>query len=124
MGADGTPFRLALLVRSPACSTRESRAQLDVALAALSLDFSVELYFVGDAVLQLAADRRGAEAGMPAGFRAWAALPELGEVKVFAEAAWIARCEQGGTEWLLPVEGLGHARMKTAWRECDRVVVL
>ena len=115
---------LALLVRSSPCTGRETRAEVDLALAALALDFSLEIYFFGDAVLQLAKDKTGAGALVPGGYKAWAALPELGDVTVYAESAWTARCERAGVEWLLPVEQLGPARMKNAWRQCDRVVVL
>ena len=116
--------RLALLVRTGPYLSREARAEVDLALAALALDFSLEVYFFGDAVLQLANDKTGAGALVPGGYKAWAALPELGDVTVYAESTWAARCERVGVEWLLPVERLGPARMKNAWRQCDRVLVL
>lgn len=115
---------MALLIRSAACATRETRAEVDLALAALTLDYRLEVYFLGDAVLQLAREKRGKEALLPGGYKAWGALPDLGNVKVYAESAWMGRCEHNGSEWLLPVEGLGRARMKNAWRSCDRVLVL
>lgn len=117
-------LRLALLVRSSPCAGRETRAEVDLALAALALDFRLEIYFFGDAVLQLAKEKTGTEALIPGGFKAWAALPELGDVMVYAESAWAARCERTGVEWLLPVEWLGRARMNNGWRRCDRVMVV
>ncbi|MEE4218342.1 MAG: DsrE family protein [Xanthomonadales bacterium] len=116
--------RLALLVRTGVYGSRESRAEADMALAALSLDFDVEVFFTGDAILQLAADKAAAGASLPAGYRAWSALPDLGSVQVFAESGWLERCHGLGIELVLPVEGLGFADMKQRWRGCDHVVVL
>lgn len=120
----GVNNRLALLVRTGPCRSRESRAEVDLALAALSLDFDVEVYFTGDAIMQLAQDKSGAGAGLPAGYKAWSALPELGSVQVFAESGWLNRCQRLGIGLILPVEGLGFAGMKQRWRRCDHVVVL
>lgn len=116
--------KLALLVRTPPGSSRESRAEVDLAMAALSMDFKVEVYFTGDAILQLAAEKDGAGARLPRGYRAWSALPELGDVRVYAEAGWISRLERLGVELLMPVEGLGFAQMKRRWRRCGQVMVL
>jgi sulfur relay (sulfurtransferase) DsrF/TusC family protein len=115
---------IGLLLRSPPYASREPRAELDLALAALALDYAVEVYFTGDSLMQLARHKASAAAGLPAGYRAWAALPELGELRLYAESAWLRRCERAGIELMLPVEGLGHARMKQRWRRCDLVLVL
>jgi sulfur relay (sulfurtransferase) DsrF/TusC family protein len=123
MAGDTRPG-LALLVRTPPYRNREPRAELDLALAALSLDFELEVYFLGDALLQLAGNKDAADAGLPPGYKAWAALSELGTVRLFGESDWLDRCERLGAVWLAPVEGLGAASMKTRWRACDRVVVL
>jgi sulfur relay (sulfurtransferase) DsrF/TusC family protein len=120
----GREFRLGLLVKSGPYVGRESRAELDMALAAASLDFTVEVYFLGDAVLQLANNKSGNTAQLPAGHRGWSALPGLGEVEIFAESAWLRRCERLGVELVLPAEGVGFARMKQNWRRCDQVVVI
>lgn len=120
----GREYRLGLLVKSGPYGGRESRAELDMALAAASLDFTVEVYFLGDAVMQLADGRSGDMARLPAGYRGWAALPELGEVAIFAESAWLRRCDRLGIELVLPAEGVGFARMKQNWRQCDQVVVI
>ena len=122
--ADLARQSVALLVHTPPYRTREPRAELDLALAALSLDFELEVYFLGGALLQLAADKDGADAGLPPGYKAWAALFELGTVRLFGESRWLRRCERLGVDWLAPVEGLGPACMKTRWRACDRVIVL
>ena len=120
----GSCHRLALLVRTPSYRSREPRAELDLALAALSLDFELEVYFLGDALLQLARDKDGADAGLPPGYKAWSALSELGTVRLFGEPGWLRRCEGLGAGLLAPVEGLGAGHMKTRWRNCDRVIVL
>lgn len=120
----GRSNRLALLVRTGPYWSREPRAEADLALAALSLDFDVEVFFTGDSILQLAQDKAGASAGLPAGYKAWSALPDLGSVRVFAESAWINRCQCLGIGLVLPVEGLGFVSMKQRWRSCDHVMVL
>ena len=121
-GAGGT--RLGLLVRTGPYLSREARSEVDLALAALTLDCMIEVYFFGDSVLQLAKDKDANEAGLPTGYKAWSALPELGEVRFHAESAWLGRCERRGIELSMPVEGLEHAGIKNRWRGCDYVVVL
>ena len=116
--------RLALIIRSGPCRSRESRAEVDLALAALAIDMEVEIYFVGDAILQLAADKDAAAALLPGGYKAWAALPDLGEVRVCAEGSWVNRLERLGIELCTSVEPLGFARMKRDWRRCNHVMVL
>ena len=91
-----------LLVTSAACRSRETRAEIDLALAALTLDYRLEVYFSGDAILQLADDRDGKAARLPAGYRAWSAMPDLGDVRFFAESAWIGRCERRGVTCACP----------------------
>ena len=123
MNADASR-RIALLVQTGPARSRESRAEVDLALAMLAMDAELELYFMGDAILQLAKEKDPSAATLPTGYKAWAALPELGEVKVFAESAWLTRCERRGIELCLPVEGLGIARMKRSWRACGQVLTI
>lgn len=120
----GRNNRLALLVRTGPYWSRESRAEADPALAALSLDFDVEIYFIGDSILQLAEDKDGTSAGLPAGYKAWSALPDVGSVRFFADSAWVSRCQRLGIGLVLPIEGLGFMSMKQRWRRCDHVMVL
>ena len=117
-------IRLALLVRTGPYLSREARAEVDLALAALTVDFELDVYFFGDSVLQLADGKDSTGASLPAGYKAWSALPDLGDVRFFAESAWLRRCERQGVEFSLLVEGLGHARLKNGWRDCDHAVVL
>ncbi len=58
------------------------------------MDFTLEVYFLGSALMQLAEDRDGKAAMLPAGYRAWAALPDLAEVAVFAEPEWLRHCDR------------------------------
>lgn len=120
----GVKNRLALLVRTGPYRSREPRAEADLALAALTLDFDVEIFFTGDSIMQLAEDKAGAGANLPAGYKAWSALPDLGSVQVFAQSEWLDRCQRLGIGLILPVEGLGLAGMKQRWRRCDHVMVL
>jgi sulfur relay (sulfurtransferase) DsrF/TusC family protein len=139
MAGQGDLPRIGLLVGSGPYRSRESRAELDLAMAALTLDYRVEIYFSGDAILQLAEAKDGTEANLPAGYKAWAALPGLGDADLYAETEWLNRCKRrgiglclpveglgksGGIGLCLPVEGLGKSGMKQRWRQCDKVLVL
>ena len=116
--------KIALIVRSRPFAHRTARADLDFALAAAAMDFELEIYFVGDAVLQLADQRNADGAMLPPGYRAWAALPDLVSTRVFAEELWMERCREMGIGLLLPAEGLPVQQMSQAWRDCPRVMVL
>ena len=116
--------RLALLVRDRPYRRRAARASLDTALAAAALDFRLEVYFLGQAVLQLLAERDPAPALLPAGYRGWAALPELTELRVFAERRWLQRCARDGLDLLLEPEPLGAADMARRWRDCPQALLL
>jgi sulfur relay (sulfurtransferase) DsrF/TusC family protein len=115
--------RLALIVRGAPYGRRAPRADLDLALAAAALDFELEIYFIGESLLQLAAERDGAAAYLPPGYRAWAALPDLCEVRMFAESEWVQRCERSGITLAVPVEGLDPDRMRSSWRTCRQALV-
>ena len=116
--------RLALLVRSAPHRHRETRAEPDLALASAALDYRLEVYFLGHAVMQLASGKANSEALLPAGYRAWAAVPELSDARFFAEAGCLGRLEGQGVEWVLPVEKLDTESMRLRWRNCDHVMVL
>ena len=120
----GAGGRLALIVRGLPYGRRAPRADLDLALAAAALDFELEVYFIGASLLQLAAERDGSAARLPPGYRAWAALPDLSEVRMFGELEWVQRCEQGGIALEAPVEGLDPDRMRSRWRACRQAWVV
>lgn len=124
MSGDGPTTRLALLVRDRPFRRRAARADLDTALAAAALDFHLEIYFLGGALLQLAAQRDPTPALLPPGYRGWSALPEFTEVRAFAERGWLQRCERDGIELLLPARPLDAAAMAEQWRACDRALLL
>ena len=65
-----TGLTLGLLVARPPYAARAPRAELDLALAAAALDYRLEIYFLGSAVLQLADDRGAEPAMLPSGYRA------------------------------------------------------
>lgn len=120
----GPTTRLALLVQAAPYENRIARTDADFALAAAALDFEIRIYFSGHSVLQLLSRRNAGDAGLPAGYRAWAALPDLGHARMFAEQRWLDFCRTRGLELLTPVEGLDAAGMRRSWRSCDHVVVL
>lgn len=116
--------RLGLVVRAAPYARRAPRADLDLALAGAALDFELEVYFLGPAVLQLAADRDVAAARLPPGLRGWSALPALAEVSLFAERDWLKRCERSGIELTASVTAMAADEMRLAWGRCNPVLVL
>lgn len=116
--------RIALLVRSIPYEHRAPRADLDLALAAVVMDYTLELYFLGSAVMHLAVEREATAALLPGGYRSWAALPDMAEVHVHARQDWLDRCERHGIRLVLPVEGLDETQMKRKWRQCGHVMVI
>jgi len=115
---------LALIVASPPYQHRVARADIDFALAAAALDFELLVFFSGSSIMQLAAERSTGNAMLPAGYRAWAALPDLAEVRVYADRQWLEFCAASGIDLVMPVEALSASRMKQAWRNCRHVMVL
>ena len=124
MSAAGKRADLALLVTAAPFAGREPRAELDIALAALALDRVVEVYFVGPAVLQLLTARNPDAALLPPGYGAWPALFELGEARLFAEQAWLDRCERLGLDLDDSIEGLEGEAMRSRWRAGRQVLAL
>lgn len=115
---------LALIVRGQPWHRRAARADLDLALAAAAMDYGLEVYFLGGALLQLAADRDSESALLPPGYRAWAALPELAEMRLYAEREWLKRCERAAIELILPVRAVSADEMQAGWRRCRHVLVV
>lgn len=124
MRADPDSRALALLVRSQPYQRRSARAELDVALAAMAMDFRVEVYFIGSAILQLQSDRDCTPALLPAAYRAWAALPDLGEFGLYAEQPWLDRLAAAEIPLMMPVQAMDAAEMRQRWRTCDYSMVL
>jgi sulfur relay (sulfurtransferase) DsrF/TusC family protein len=115
--------RISLLVRNHPYRRRAPRTDLDTALAAAALDIEVELYFLGRAVLQLAAVRDPEPALLPPGYRGWAALSELSDARLFADREWLQRCAADRIGLSLQVEALHAAEMARRWRLSERVLL-
>jgi len=121
------PFCLGLVVRSAAYAQRSARSQLDMALLAASVDFDLRLYFLGASVLQLTARGDVHAAQLPAGYRAWASLPELferAELQVFAEPDWLDKLRNNGLQTCLPAEASTVWDMRRNWTLCDRLLIV
>jgi len=116
--------RLGLLVYHHPYQNRVARSDVDIALAAAALDLEVHIYFSGRSILQLAEQKNISEALLPGGYRAWAALPDFGEAKLFAERQWMDYCDSKQIRLLMDVEVIAGAGMKLAWRRSDHVMVL
>lgn len=117
-------MHLALIVRTRPHRHRETRAELDFALAAAAMDCTVEVYFMGGALLQLASVTDSEKALLPAGYPAWAAVPDLAETRFYADESSLQRFRDDGLHWIHPVEALDADTMRRRWRRCDRVVVI
>ncbi len=115
---------IALLVRGQPYARRSARSELDIALLAASVERPLRLYFLGAAVLQLLQDRETGPAELPAGYRAWASLPELTSVQAFAEARRLDWLRARALPLLLDPQPLSPEAMRVHWRDCGRVLVL
>ncbi|KAA9129841.1 hypothetical protein F3N42_13735 [Marinihelvus fidelis] len=114
---------LGLIVRQPPWQGRSGRDQLDLAMAAASMDVRLELFFVGDGLLQLVAGRQPGAAGLPAAANAWTALHELGPVRFMAEAGPLEAMRASGMAFGVEVEPLSSTDMRARQRDCDRLLV-
>ena len=117
-------FKIGLLIRSGPYQGRSSRDQLDIALAAASLDFEIDLFFTEEGILQLVADRETNAGHLPGGHKGWKALPGLGDVRAWAGAPVLSSLAKSGTKLLLPVEAATHSEMSARLAGCDRVMVI
>jgi sulfur relay (sulfurtransferase) DsrF/TusC family protein len=122
--SSGCSSSLALIIQSAPYRGRVARADVDVALAAAALDFQIRIYFQGLSVLQVAVRSNSPEALLPMGYRAWAALPDLADTRVFAERRWLDFCQAGKLQLLMPVEAMDESEMRRSWRSCDHVLAL
>lgn len=119
-----TAASLALIVRNHPWRNRAARADLDLALAAAAMDFRIEVYFLGAALLQLAAERDSRPALLSKGYRGWAALPELAETRVYAEQEWLDRCARHSIPLILAPQGLSVDAMQGGWRHCRHLIMV
>jgi tRNA 2-thiouridine synthesizing protein C len=115
--------RIGLLVRSGPYRGRSSRDQLDLALAAASLDFRLSLFFIGDGLLQLLERRDSGEAGLADALRGWRALPDFGSIDVMALDRDLAPLVAAGERLALKAKAVNGAEFAERLSACDRVLV-
>jgi sulfur relay (sulfurtransferase) DsrF/TusC family protein len=116
--------QMGLIVRHPPWRHRAARADLDLALAAAAMDFQLAIYFLGPALLQLAAKRDIRTALLPSGYRAWASLPELTDARVYAEQSWLDACADRSISLILDPAPLSPEAMRASWRRCRHVLMV
>lgn len=122
--SQGSRQPIGLVVRQAPYAQRSPRAQLDVALAAASLEIPLEIYFLGAAAWQLAARRDPQAAGLPRGLKGWAAVADMAPARFFAEAGAFEVLVQAKAEWLVDAEPLELVSMAARWRGCRQVMSL
>ena len=121
---DAAEFTLGLIVRRPVYEGRSGRDTLDMALAAASLGVGLHLFFIGDGVAHLLAEREPGLTGLPGGHKAWAAISDLAPTRFYLEAARVAALEPLGASWLVDFAALDARDMPELQRQCDRILVL
>lgn len=120
----GARGKLGLVVRAAPFASRSARDDLDVALAAATLEIPLEVFFLGCGVWQTAGERSVEAALLPRGLAGWAALADLTETRFFAEAGLCRRMRKAGVETTVAVEPLDGVAMAERWQSCSRVWVL
>jgi len=115
---------IGLLIRTGPYQQRSARSQLDLALVAASLEKPLQIYFLGQAVLQLLQRRELVSAKLPAGYKAWASLPEMTDVEVFAEPLWLERLQCCHIKLMLQPQALELMHMRVRWQSCEKLLVL
>lgn len=116
--------RLGLIVRSAPWLERGGRDALDLALATVTLDIALDLFFIGAGVHHLLDDRAPGPAGLPPGYRAWASLADLAPTRYFVAASDRAPLEGAGVSWLLDACPVEAAEMPSLQARCDRLLVV
>jgi len=115
---------MALIIRSGPFSRRSARSQLDMALAAASLEIQLELFFIGPGVLQIITGGEPAAAGLPSGLKAWKSVAELTEVKAWVPDGQWPAIQACGQPMLLNARPLAADEMRARWAGCDRALVI
>ncbi len=82
----------------------------------------MQLYFLGDAAMQLIWQRDLKSANLPAGYKAWASLPEMSGVETYIETSWFNRL--AGLNLMLNPQSLTMNQMRERWQTCEKVLVL
>lgn len=102
---------LALVVRSAPWAERSGRDALDLAMSALTMEVPLQLFFIGDGLLQLVSGRHPEDAGLPPGHKAWASLESLGEVIFYAHADDLDALAAAGLKLVVAVNTLAPGEM-------------
>jgi len=116
--------RLGLVVRRAPWQGRSGRDALDLALAAATLDLSLELFFIGDGVLQLVAGGEPGGAALPPGMKAWASLGHLAPTRFWAARDRLDALASLGVSWVLEPRPLAADAMPARQAVCDRLLVV
>jgi len=116
--------RIGLVVRSAPFAGRSGRDQLDIALAAATLGFEIEICFLGEAVLQLSPGISPEAAGLPGGIRGWRSLPELTRVTAWANGREFDSHSAANGHWALDLRAATKTQMAARMAACARVLVL
>ena len=116
--------RLGLLVRRAPWCGRSGRDQLDLATAAAALEIELELFFIGDGVLQLLEQRQPQAAQLPSTHLGWRALSELTRVRAWAQSGIVSAPLEAAARLLPDIKFLDAADMQVLQAQCDRVLVL
>ena len=116
--------RLGLLVRQPPWGGRSGRDQLDLAMAAAALEIELELFFIGDGVLQLLDQRQPLAAQLPSTHLGWRALSELTRVQAYAQSGFLSAPLEDEARLLPGLQFLDTGAMHALQGRCDRVLVL
>lgn len=119
----GEVVRIGLVVRSAPYCGRSGRDQLDLALAAASMGYELELFFTGTGALQLLPGQDPEAAGLPPGIRGWPSLAELGPV-----SAWVLEDQLKGLrglarEFALDLQPATGEMLAERIARCDHVMV-
>ncbi len=116
--------KIGLVVRSGPYQGRSSRDQLDVALAAATLDLELELFFTGEGVLQLLADRDAQAGNLPGGLRGWKSLPGLTLVKAWVADSALEAFVGPETRLILDVQRASESEIALRLAGCDQAMVI
>ena len=117
-------IRIGLVIRSGPFQGRSARDQLDVALAAASLGFELELFFTEEGILQLVADRDAQAGGLPGGHKGWKALPGLTSVTAWAAERVLSSHVDASTNFMLEVKPASQSQMAGRLADCEHCLVV
>jgi sulfur relay (sulfurtransferase) DsrF/TusC family protein len=115
---------IGLVIRSAPSDGPSSRDQLDVALAAASLGFELELFFTARGIQQLFANTDASAGETPAGHKGWKALPGLTKVLAWADEPSIPSLKDSGINLLLDVGSCSPLDFAHRLELCDQTLVI